>query len=448
MAFEGLGDPVHPDTRRALGDAWARVPPSLRTPRQFLGRQYAGCGALIGAMPRCDFACRGCYLSDGANRIPAASLEEIDRQLRSLRSWLGEGGGVQITDGEVALRDRDELLWIVKRARALGLIPMLFTHGDGVLRDPSLLRRLMVAGGLAEVSIHVDTTQRGRRDRRFRYAKRERELHPLRDAFAQLIRSVRAETGLPLDVAMTVTVTPESVDDVGEVVGWVLRNADAFKMVSFQPIAQVGRTEDGLGGGVSSERVWKRIGAVLEAHGSAERAEDLVSWLGHPDCSRFVQGAVRLGRGAPRFTSLYRPNDDDDARVVSRVMQALGGFTLRVGSSRSRWRRIVAAGVRAPGVLFGTFVPQLWRVAGRLAPEGRLRWLAGLASGRERVAYLNIVSHHFMSADELATERGQERLALCAFKVSVDGRLVSMCEANALGVRERFYGELANGTRV
>ena len=144
MAMEEWRNPVHPDTRRALDDAWARVPDSLRTPRQFLGRQYAGCGALIGAMPRCDFACRGCYLSGDANRIPAAPLEEIDRQLQSLRRWLGEGGGVQITDGEVALRDRDELLWIVKRARALGLIPMLFTHGDGILRDPSLLRRLMV----------------------------------------------------------------------------------------------------------------------------------------------------------------------------------------------------------------------------------------------------------------------------------------------------------------
>ena len=36
-------------------------------------------------------------------------------------------------------------------------------------------------------------------------------------------------------------------------VRWLLHNADVFQMVSFQPMAQVGRTEAGLGGGVSVE---------------------------------------------------------------------------------------------------------------------------------------------------------------------------------------------------
>jgi hypothetical protein len=66
--------PVPAETRRLLAAAWARVPDALRTPRQFLGRQYAGCGATIGTMPRCDFACRGCYLGADANRVPPAPL--------------------------------------------------------------------------------------------------------------------------------------------------------------------------------------------------------------------------------------------------------------------------------------------------------------------------------------------------------------------------------------
>ena len=132
---------------------------------------------------------------------------------------------------------------------------------------------------------------------------------------------------------------------------------------------------------------------------------------------------------------------------MSRVMRSLGGLTFRVGSTRSRWLRAVAAAVRAPAVVFRELVPQLWRVAGRIAPEGRLRWLAALGLGRERVAYLNIVSHHFMSAEEIATRAVRSRLDLCAFKVSVNGELVSMCEANALGVRERYYAELAAGSR-
>src|SRR5215470_6250060 len=95
--------PVSSETRQCLQIAWERLPQHLRTPNQFLGRQYAGCGATIGAMPRCDFACRGCYLGAEANHIPALSVEELKAQLRQIRAWLGEGGNVQLTDGEVIL---------------------------------------------------------------------------------------------------------------------------------------------------------------------------------------------------------------------------------------------------------------------------------------------------------------------------------------------------------
>jgi hypothetical protein len=37
--------PVSNETRQLLQITWARLPERLRTPRQFLGRQYAGCGA-------------------------------------------------------------------------------------------------------------------------------------------------------------------------------------------------------------------------------------------------------------------------------------------------------------------------------------------------------------------------------------------------------------------
>ena len=156
--------PVAAETRQRLAEAWDRLPDLLRTPNQFLGRQYAGCGATIGAMPRCDFACRGCYLGEGANRVPAEPVAAIKRQLDRLRAWLGEGGNLQLTDGEVILRPEAEVIELVRYARGIGLVPMLMTHGEAFRRDPDLLPRLMVAGGLSEVSIHVDTTQRGRGD--------------------------------------------------------------------------------------------------------------------------------------------------------------------------------------------------------------------------------------------------------------------------------------------
>lgn len=52
---------------------------------------------------------------------------------------------------------------------------------------------------------------------------------------------------------------------------------------------------------------------------------------------------------------------------------------------------------------------------------------------------LVLVSHHWTSRPGLQAPLGRERLAHCAFHVPVDGALVSMCEVNALGIRERHH---------
>ena len=51
-----------------------------------------------------------------------------------------------------------------------------------------------------------------------------------------------------------------------------------------------------------------------------------------------------------------------------------------------------------------------------MARGGTLGLGARLASGRARLRHFNIVSHHFMSREELATPRGRERLGLCVFR--------------------------------
>ena len=48
-----------------------------------------------------------------------------------------------------------------------------------------------------------------------------------------------------------------------------------------------------------------------------------------------------------------------------------------------------------------------------------------------------------MSAAEMETAQGQERLAACAFRVPIDGQLKSMCAVNALGLREAYYRRVA-----
>jgi hypothetical protein len=79
---------------------------------------------------------------------------------------------------------------------------------------------------------------------------------------------------------------------------------------------------------------------------------------------------------------------------------------------------------------------------GRRSSGTPLRFVTRWLRGRARIDYLNIVSHHFMGRAELATPAGRERLALCVFKAPIGDGLVSMCELNALGGRDRYYDTL------
>jgi hypothetical protein len=411
------------EARAALSAAWQRVPESIRGPTQFMGRQYVGCGATIGVMPKCDFSCKGCYLNADANRARSAPLSEIKQQLQQIRAWLGPCGNVQLTDGEVSLRDESELIEIIAYARALGLVPMLMSHGETFRRRPGLLERLMQGGGLTEVCFHVDTTQRGRRDG-YRAAQTEAELDGLRAEFAELIRTARSRTGLRLEAASTVTVTRDNLKDVPGIVRWFLSNADAFKIVSFQPLAEVGRTERSLKG-VSPDELWL---CIAEGTGDAaiRRGE---GWLGHPACSRFVQGLAVRRRNGVAFVPLYRRDRLDEMQVLDELVKRLGGVSFRLDNRARAWRRASRIAVHHGGFLVRRMLPYLVRLVRRARSLN--------------ANYFCIVSHHFMSAAEMGTAQGQERLACCAFRVPINGRLESMCAVNASALRQTYYRQIS-----
>src|SRR4051812_18988710 len=255
-ALELFRDPATAEKRRLLAERWAALAPALRLPGQGLGRQATGCGATIGIQPRCDFACTGCYLGREANHIPALPTAAILRQLDELRRWLGPKSNVQITDGEVTLRPAAELVEILRYARSIGVIPMVMTHGDNFRRQPGLLEQLMEEGGLTEVSIHVDVTQRGRDGHKA--PKSELELMPLREEFAEMVRQARRRTGRTLRAAMTLTVSRDNLPQIPDVVRWLIHNRDAFSLVSFQPLAQVGRTRKSQQG-VTADELWGEV---------------------------------------------------------------------------------------------------------------------------------------------------------------------------------------------
>lgn len=432
--------PVFPESRALLRRSWASVPAQHRTRHQMYGRQGNPCGATIGAMPRCDFACRGCYLGEGANHVPAQPVDEIKRQMRTLRGVLGNNGNLQLTDGEVTLRDEGELVELLRYADEIGLVPMLMTHGDTFRRKPGLLERLMERGGLREISIHVDTTMRGRTGA-YKNARTEVELNPLRDEFADMIRAARKVTGRPLVAATTMTVTADNLEGVPDAVCGSIRNADAFKMISFQPAAQVGRTANGLGDKVDVEELWGRIADGLSGPGSDRQA--LLRgqmWLGHPACNRYVHGFALTQNGAPpTFNPLRVQGDAIDEATIEGYLARFGGASFRRDTPAEARARLAALFLRSPAFWFGRVGPYFWHQAEKMAPGEPGRLALRLLRGRARIHHFNIVSHHFMSRAQIETPLGRERLKMCVFLVPVGEKLVSMCEVNALGVREAHY---------
>ena len=441
-----FAEPVRAESRALLQKNWESLPADLRTSQQMLGVQGNGCGATIGAMPRCDFACRGCYLGEAANRIPAEPVDAIMAQMDALRPVLGPDGNLQLTDGEVTLRPPEEVIALLQHAHSLELVPMLMTHGDSFRRRPGLLERYLTEGELVELSIHVDTTQRGRVGVEYKGATSEAQLNPLRDEFVGLLERAQRFTGRRLRAATTMTVTRDNLDGVPDVLRWLGGGQRVFRMISLQPIAQVGRTEDGFGGGVTADALWSRIASTL-TNGNASEADALLRsqvWFGHPSCNRILHGLVAHREGeAPKFHALRPSEDSPHAATVDEFFRRFGGVSFKTDTPGTAIARALGMAIRAPGFVLGKLPKYLWHWLDRLNPGAPMQALRDLMSGRLKVQPLVIVSHHFMSNDELRSEEGQARLAQCVFHVPVDGELVSMCEVNATGIRDRYYADLA-----
>ncbi len=437
--------PVAPETKANLARAWARLPEWLRTPQQMYGRHAEGCGATIGAMPRCDFACTGCYLGEDANHIPALGLEEIKAQMRALRPKLGLGGNLQLTDGEVTLRPVEDVVELVRYAFEIGLIPMLMTHGDTFRRQPGYLERMVGEGGLTEISIHVDTTQRGRKG--YKDAATEAELNPLRDEFAEMLRDVRKKTGVKIQAATTMTIDAGNLAGVPAVMRWLTRNADVFKMISFQPMAQVGRTLDGLGGGVDVEDLWRRIADGLYGENcDPQRLLKGQMWLGHSACNRYVPGyVVRKPGREPEFHPARRADDAFDVMINEKFWERFGGLSFRADTKLEAIARAIGVLANCPDLVVHYAGRFLEHMLTRFDAARPFRFFAQWATGRARVNGLLIVSHHFMSEQEVTTPKGRERLELCVFHVPIGDRLVPMCEVNAMGVRDAYYEDIRAG---
>ena len=419
------------ELKSLLRERWESLPAAVQTPTQMVGKVAVACGATHHVMEKCNFSCTCCYLGPEANKTKPLPFDEVKEQLDHLRATLGHNGKAQITAGEVTLLPLEDLGKIVQYGRSIGLDLMVMSHGQRFLEEPEYLKSLVEDYGLRKISIHIDTTQRGRPNTRG--ISEEAELHSVRDDAADLIRWVRKETGLPLQAASTVTVTNQNLTGMTDVMEWFFKNSDAFRLLSFQPVADVGRTRKAYSSAILNTELWKHI------YTAARRSFNSQPVLyGHPKCNNIVPLLVfSVAKEYIIFEGLRKDNKDD-ADMFEHAMKHFGG---KIDWGQN-WKKnapfVISKFAFNPKLLLHSFT---WGIKRFIAERHRIKKLIDSALSEKVFPHIRpflLVVHNFMSPQELTTEEGQERLDACTFKLSVDGEIISMCEMNASGLRSQL----------
>jgi pyruvate-formate lyase-activating enzyme len=383
--------PLPPPGRSMLDIARERmIATGQWRPGQAMGRRFpVGCVALE-ITQRCNLDCTLCYLSETSEAVLDLPLEEIYRRIDLIHALYGPLTEVQVTGGDPTLRKRAELVEIVRRIRAKGMRPSLFTNGIRATRD--LLTEL-AAAGLIDVAFHVDTTQQ-----RKGYVS-ESELNSVRREYIERAR------GLKLSVFFNTTVHAGNFDEIPEVARFFVAHADVVRLASFQLQADTGRgVLRGRPALITPDTVARQIAAGV---GAPIRFD--TPGIGHRDCNRYAMTLVANGR----VHDLY-----DNPELINEFLDASADLDYdRTRPDRAVWTlvRWLLANPRflRRGARWGA--AKLWAMRG------------DLIAGRGRIHKLSFFIHNFMGASRL----DRDRIDACVFMaVTADGP-ISMCLHNA-----------------
>ena len=368
--------------RLARNDLWQ--------PKQTAGKRWAvGCVALE-ITQRCNLDCTLCYLSEHSQAVHDLPLAEIFRRIDLIYAHYGPRTDVQVTGGDPTLRQRDELVAIVRRIAQKGMRPALFTNGILATRD--LLAELSAAG-LVDVAFHVDMTQ-GRKGFRT-----EQELNDVRREYIERAR------GLNLAVIFNTTLFAGNFDEVPTLVRFFASVADVVSFTSFQLQADTGR-------GVLRERddvidIEKTLARMRAGAGVPLAFDALLG--GHHHCNRYAFTFVINGK-------MYDGLDNADLAV--KVMNQTTAVAFDRRDRGASARAFAAAMLRRPSLWWPslTWLAQfLWRAR------------KDLIAARGKVHKLSLFVHNFMDACQLE----RDRIEGCIFMTITSDGPIGMCMHNA-----------------
>jgi hypothetical protein len=421
--------PDDPESAAVLAARWASLPAVARTPAQIVGRRFAGCEGTHGVFPACDFACKPCYHSADANKVPtdgAHTIAEVTEQMAYFRARRGPAQFAQLIGGEVTLLSPEDHAATLEVMHRHGRMPMSMTHGDF---DDDHLRRLALRPDgtrrfrTLAFAVHIDSTMHGRRGAA--HPTSEAELQPHRARFSAMFDALRREHGVRAHLAHNMTVTVDNVDQIPEVIrGAGARGGRGFWL---QPAADRGnehRWRDDFRA-LTGDDVWARV-----EEGAGSRLPYRAIEIGDIRCNRTVWGCY-VG---DHYVPLLDDREAGDLALRDAFFAAVPRTLL--GASRAQQTVRVLRGIRrVPRV-----VPLTVSWARRFA-----RRAGGFRAFRHGVHPVTFVMHSFMDARDVApawallqdgvisdqpqVRATQERLQACTYHMAHPGsdELVPAC---------------------
>jgi 7,8-dihydro-6-hydroxymethylpterin dimethyltransferase len=381
--------------KKLLDEKYSKLSPEFRAPNQFLGRRSTiGCVALE-ITQRCNLDCTLCYLSEFSESIPDIPIEQLKRRLDGIKEVYGVHTNVQITGGDPTLRDRKELVEIVRYAASIGLFPALFTNGIRASRD--MLKELADVG-LVDVAFHVDLTQ----ERKGFLS--EVELNAVREKYVE-----RAH-GLGITIIFNTTVHDKNVAEVPALARWFRDHAGTIGMASFQLQADTGRgflreRDQGL---ISKPRIQRLIeqgvGAELNWEGVL---------IGHPECHNVAYTLSTKGKTVDLL---------DDRTIAGDWMVDFGEVVIdRTQPARSAINMMKSAFTTKP-----KWVARSGKWIGKKLVDFGPAFVKAKLRG-DHAGKISFFIHNFQDASNL----DMCRIDNCSFHCATDRGGVSMCAYNA-----------------
>ena len=357
---------------------------------QTMGRRWPIACVALEITQRCNLDCTACYLSEHAEAVKDLPLEEIFRRIDMIFDHYGRYTDVQVTGGDPTLRQRDELLAIVRRICDKGMRPTLFTNGILAKRD---LLQDLVSAGLVDVAFHVDMTQQ-----RIGYDN-EIALNALRREYIDRTR------GLGLPVMFNTTVIDGNFDQIPQIVAFFIRNSDTVRLASFQLQAETGRGVLGIRDArITIDSMRHQI-----ERGAATPLSFDTAHIGHAQCNRYAMALVINGNAYDVL---------DDKKLYAEVLAHM------VPLQFDRKNRSAAVRTFMKGVLTS---PRLMRRGAVWLSRMIWRARGDLVRARGRVDKLSFFIHDFMSACAL----DRDRIDACVFTAATAVGPISMCLHNA-----------------